>query len=170
MDNFRWPTWSYSVPILGAAAESGNNLADGNYVASLGNFSTALAELFTAGYLSQYRVGAQLMSSTAVEGGQKLLTAGRFPNLVKKFGKHAKEWSQWGSISKEAFYKRAVNLADSPIGGSIKGFTSKQGWVFKFNSQTGEFLTIHPKGHIETFFRPTKGMDYYLKQLQTYGQ
>jgi len=170
VSNFRWPTWTYNVPILGAAAESGNNLADGNYVASLGNFGTSLAELFTAGYFSQYRISTKMVSSVAAEEGQKLLTAGRFPNLLKKFSKHAKEWSQWGAISKDAFYKRAIKLADSPIGGNIKGFTSKQGWVFKFNSQTGEFLTVHPKGHIETFFRPTKGMDYYVKQLQTYGQ
>ncbi|WP_257667161.1 hypothetical protein [Parapedobacter tibetensis] len=97
------------------------------------------------------------------------MTAGRFPNLAKKFSKHADEWSQWGSISQKAFYNRAVKLADSPVGGHVREFTSKQGWNFRFNSKTGEFLTTHPKGHIETFFRPTNGMDYYLKQVQLYG-
>ncbi|UGU17896.1 hypothetical protein LS482_08445 [Sinomicrobium kalidii] len=74
-----------------------------------------------------------------------------------------------GSISRQAFYKRAINLADSPVGGHIRGFTSKQGWTFRFNSRTGEFLTTHPNGHIETFFRPKQGLDYYLKQVQLYG-
>jgi hypothetical protein len=73
------------------------------------------------------------------------------------------------TISKEAFFSRAVKLADSSVGGHIHGFTSKQGWIFRFNSKTGEFLTTHPQGHIETFFRPTNGMDYYLKQVQMYG-
>jgi len=45
------------------------------------------------------------------------LTAGRFPNLAKKFGKHADEWSQWGSISQKAFYNRAVQLADGLLEG-----------------------------------------------------
>jgi RHS repeat-associated protein len=106
----------------------------------------------------------------AARGGQQLLTAGRFPNLAKKFGKHADEWSEWGSISQKAYYNRAVKLADGSVGGHIHGFTSKQGWNFRFNSKTGEFLTTHPQGHIETFFRPTNGMDYYLKQLMLYGQ
>ncbi len=47
--------------------------------------------------------------------------------------------------------------------------TSRQGWTFRFNSQTGEFLTMHPRGYIETFFRPKQGLNYYLKQLQRYG-
>ncbi|MGJ1447725.1 RHS repeat-associated core domain-containing protein, partial [Sphingobacterium spiritivorum] len=67
INNFRWPTWSYHVPILGAAAESGNNLADGNYIASLGNFSTSLAELYTAGFLSQYKIGTTLTGQTVKE-------------------------------------------------------------------------------------------------------
>ena len=102
-----------------------------------------------------------------------MLTSGRFPRLDSKFAKHAiknAEWSQWGSISKSAYYNRAVNLAESQVGGKIMGFTSKQGWTFRFNKATGEFLTTHPNGYIETFFRPKGGLDYYLKQLQLYGQ
>ena len=105
----------------------------------------------------------------AAKGSTKLLTQGRFPNFAKKFTKHSGEWSQWGSISKNAFYNRAVKLADSPVGGSIRGFTSKQGYSFRFNSRTGEFLTTKPSGTIETFFRPKQGLDYYLKQVQLYG-
>ncbi|CAA7195192.1 hypothetical protein [Chryseobacterium potabilaquae] len=90
--------------------------------------------------------------------------------LTKHFSKHTKDWSSWGSISNVAYYKRAVKLADSNIGGKVVGFVSKQGWTFKYNKATGEFLTIHPKGYIETFFRPKGGMNYYLKQLQLYGQ
>ena len=73
INNFRWPTWSYHLPILGSAAESGNNLADGNYIASLGNFGTSLAQLFTAGYLSQYKIGTKLMSSTSEATAAKLM-------------------------------------------------------------------------------------------------
>jgi hypothetical protein len=75
-----------------------------------------------------------------------------------------------GSISKTAYYNRAVSLSESQVGGKIMGFTSKQGWTFRFNSATGEFLTTHPKDYIETFFRPKGGINYYLKQVELYGK
>ncbi|SFB86386.1 hypothetical protein SAMN05421780_101804 [Flexibacter flexilis DSM 6793] len=109
------------------------------------------------------------VGKAAAKGEIKLLSAGKFPRLYFKFEKHAAEWSQWGFISKTAYNKRAVQLANSQIGGKIMGFTSKQGWVFRFNSATGEFLTSHPNGYIETFFRPKAGLEYYLKQVQLYG-
>ena len=116
------------------------------------------------------QLGGRLERGVGVTGeGTKLLES-RFPKLAKKFSKHSKEWSKWGSMSQEAFYKRAVNLADSPVGGHVKGFTSKNGWSFRFNTKTGELLTIHPSGYIETFFRPEQGLDYYLKQVQLYGK
>jgi len=99
----------------------------------------------------------------------KLLQS-KFPNLDKKYAKHSQEWSQWGTISREVFHKRAVDLANSPVDGYVKGFMSRNGWSFRFNTKTGEFLTIHPKGHIETFSRPEQGVDYYLKQVQLYGK
>jgi len=103
------------------------------------------------------------------EGEQLLLGAGKFPKLDVKFSKHAMEWSQWGSISKAGYYSRAVSLAESNIGGRVLGFTSEAGTNFRFNTFTGEFLTVHPKGYIQTFFRPTNGMDYYLGQIAKYG-
>ncbi|MGK6353569.1 RHS repeat-associated core domain-containing protein [Parapedobacter sp. DT-150] len=64
VNNFRWPTWTYHIPILGAAAESGNNLADGNYLLSVGNFGTSLAELYTAGLLSEVKIGSITINQT----------------------------------------------------------------------------------------------------------
>lgn len=42
VDNFRWLTATYHAPILGFAAERGNNLADSRPLAA-GNFDTSLA-------------------------------------------------------------------------------------------------------------------------------
>lgn len=111
---------------------------------------------------SQFKLAAKT-------GEQLLLGVGKFPRVDYKFGKHAGDWFQWGSISKPAYYNRAVRLSESPIGGKIMGFTSPQGWNFRFNSATGEFLTTHPTGYIETFYRPTGGMNYYLNQISKYG-
>ncbi|WP_437922399.1 DUF6443 domain-containing protein [Sphingobacterium sp. LRF_L2] len=101
LSTFRWPTWTYHVPILGAAAESGNNLADGNYVASLGNFSTSLAELFTAGLLSQYKIGATVTSQTIKQTTK---------TVVREIVKDSKGNLTDGvyTISKEAMKKHVV--------------------------------------------------------------
>ena len=123
-----------------------------------------------AGQAANKMVAGEKLGEVAEVGAKtRLLPPDKFPKLSKKFSKHSGEWSQWGEFSEEIFYKRAVDLADSLGGGHIREFVSKKGWIFKFNSNTGEFLTIHPNGHIETFFRPEQGLDYYLKQVQIYG-
>ena len=94
LNNFRWPTWSYGIPIVGAAAESGNNLADGNYVTSLGNFGTSLAELFTAGYLSQYRMSTKMMSTVGDVGTNLLLETTRM-RLLRTVNNPALKKNNW---------------------------------------------------------------------------
>ena len=118
----------------------------------------------------RFNVAAKRLNKVGRGLNTTKLLQSEFPNLDRKYAKHSQEWSQWGAIYKEIFHKRAVALANSPVDGYIKGFMSKNGWSFRFNTKTGEFLTIHPKGHIETFFRPKQGIDYYLKQVQLYGK
>lgn len=137
-----------------------------------------VATIALGGYGSAKSIGkVKLINTTANTSTQtaevvKQLPIGtsKFPRYNYKFGKHAVEWSQWGSISKTAYYNRAIRLAESQIGGKILGFTSKEGTIFRFNNATGEFVTKNPNGYIETFFRPTEGLTYYLKQVKLYGE
>jgi RHS repeat-associated protein len=155
--------WDYVTYVAYGTDRLGNSMSHfGGYMSAF----SAVPFLSATKSLTFTKFGVK---TGAAKGGTKLLTQGRFPNFAKKFTKHSGEWSQWGSISKNAFYNRAVKLADSPVGGSIRGFTSKQGYGFRFNTRTGEFLTTHPNGTIQTFFRPKQGLDYYLKQVQLYG-
>jgi len=108
--------------------------------------------------------------ATAAKGGTRLLPQAysRFPRIATKFAEHGGDWTSAGI---DAFYKRAISLADTKIGGNILGFTSKEGWVFRMNSRTGEFLTMKPNGEIATFFRrlsdPAK---YWAEQVGEYGK
>ena len=149
VDNFRWPTWSYNVPILGAAAESGNNLANGNYVASLGNFSTALAELFTAGYLSQYRIGTKMMSSMADD---ILVNGLKFRQVAKEaFKKHTLANGRHNDlgVSSEKLVENAFKLiennksmlktGDNTLMGTINGIQKS----FKFFVKDGEIMSVN---------------------------
>jgi pyocin large subunit-like protein len=58
---------------------------------------------------------------------------------------------------------------NSKIGGNIEGFTSKDGWVFRYNKLTNEFATAKPDGIIETLFKPKNGYEYWLEQIKLYG-
>ena len=95
----------------------------------------------------------------------------RFPKLDKHYEKHIVQKKEWDPpISKEAYAERATELADKPVGGSIEGFTSKEGYVFRYDQETNELVTIKPDGTIETMFKPERGYDYYLEQLKKYGK
>ncbi|KQN97050.1 hypothetical protein ASF12_23560 [Paenibacillus sp. Leaf72] len=102
-------------------------------------------------------------------------SAGNFVSgkLDKHFQKHVvkkQEWADLGfSLTKEGYLNRAKNLLNSNIGGDIHGFTSKNGYVFRYNSKTNEFATAKPDGTIETLFRPDDGMSYWKDQVTTYG-
>ncbi|MDQ0639854.1 RHS repeat-associated protein [Pedobacter sp. W3I1] len=61
---WRWPAWTFNIPIIGAAAESGNNLSDGNYGTSAAKFGQALLELFTAGFAYEAKTGVTIATKT----------------------------------------------------------------------------------------------------------
>ncbi|WP_051051466.1 polymorphic toxin-type HINT domain-containing protein [Paenibacillus sonchi] len=93
--------------------------------------------------------------------------------LDEHFTKHVvkkQEWADLGySLTKEGYFNRAKNLLNSSIGGDVRGFTSKNGYVFRYNSKTNEFATAKPDGTIETLFRPKDGMKYWEDQVKMYG-
>ncbi|MVT07966.1 DUF6443 domain-containing protein [Chitinophaga tropicalis] len=161
-----WTTFQSLNPFLDRSAIShidGRMVTEVERVRGFVNVTSTFATDYAGG--QAFKAVVPLLASLPA----KVITAGRFPRLDYKFGRHADEWSQWGSISKAAYYSRAIRLAESEVGGNIMGFTSKKGWIFRFNSATEEFLTVHPSGYIETFFRPEEGLKYFLNQIRKYG-
>ena len=63
---------------------------------------------------------------------------------------------------------RLEYLHYSPIDGEIDGFVSKNGFTFRYNKATNELATAKPDGTIETIFRPTDGLAYWLEQIRKY--
>jgi hypothetical protein len=74
----------------------------------------------------------------------------RFSKFEYHFGKHAGEW---GAVTKNAYYKRALSLLDGSVCGNIQGFTNTAGYTFRMNMRTGEFGVMRPNGVVETFYR-----------------
>mgnify|MGYP007116716352 CR=1 FL=1 len=91
--------------------------------------------------------------------------------LQEHFEKHVIKRGEWGnpcSTTLENYLKKAQNLINSPIGGDIEGFISKNGFTFRYNTATNEFATANPSGIIETIYRPKRGITYWLEQITKY--
>jgi pyocin large subunit-like protein len=87
--------------------------------------------------------------------------------LTRHFIKHGNEWGE--KLTQADYLKKAQSLSTAKVEGHILGFISKEGTLFRYNTVTNEFATMNSNGNIETFFRPERGLEYYLEQVKKYG-
>jgi len=81
--------------------------------------------------------------------------------LRKHFIKHKEEFD---NITESEYLYRAQQLVNSNPGEDILIKIRNNGDVLFFNEDTGEFAVKAKNGFIRTFFRPIKGIEYFLKQ------
>jgi hypothetical protein len=86
-----------------------------------------------------------------------------FKEIDKKYSKHQNEF---GNITKEQYKDKAYNLASSKSDGNILSHSRYNGDVIKYNRSTNEFVSISRDGNIRTFFRPSKGIEYWKQQIK----
>ena len=86
--------------------------------------------------------------------------------LGQHFRKHAKEWGS-KYRSQNQYLNGARKLLNSS-GKNIHEFTSRNGWYFKYNSKTNEFICVSDKGTISSYFRPREGIRYWRSQVKKY--
>ncbi|MDC0679128.1 RHS repeat-associated core domain-containing protein [Sorangium atrum] len=142
----------------------------GAAVPGVGDASKLYSSVKRAGQLG--KAGRMAEATQAARRAPQLVSGVRGfaseAHLERHFAKHASEWGA-GNMTKMGYAKRAETLLRSPVGGDVQGFTSKQGWTFRYNSQTNEFATMKPDGTIETLFRPRDGASYWADQVERYG-
>ena len=91
--------------------------------------------------------------------------------LQEHYSKHVIRRGEWGTnctMTMQEYLKKTQDLLNSPIGGDIEGFVSKNGYTFRYNKVTNEFATAKPNGTIETLYRPERGLEYWLEQIVKY--
>ncbi len=90
--------------------------------------------------------------------------------LETHFNKHVLKKAEWGNISMSMaeYLDRARILLNSEVNHYIEGFISKEGWVFRYNKATNELAIAKSDGVIETLFRPTEGINYWIEQVKKY--
>lgn len=103
------------------------------------------------------------------EASGKMLSKLKFASNSKfneHWDRHKKEFP---GLTKDGYLKRAQSLA----GSTSKNVLSKKkndgsGDIVKFNTQTGEFISITKNDVIKTFFKPKYGQKDWMKKARKY--
>lgn len=172
--------WIRATPVLGRADQASDELKDGQYINAALSEGTAMLEMlmFVPGRaadaaISLFDAFTGLFvkeEAAAVTQSTKLLPSAfsNFTNFEAHFAKHAGEF---GAITKQAYYKRALSLMNKEVGGEISGFSNSAGFQFRMNMKTREVGIMNSKGEVVTFFRrlsdPAK---YWSEQVAKYGK
>lgn len=89
----------------------------------------------------------------------------------KRLIKHVEEHGhEYGGISKEEYLNMARDLLAAPIDDDVEGFLSEENTLFKYRNSTNDFAIGRPDGRISTIFKPTRGREYWLEQIEEYGR
>ena len=80
---------------------------------------------------------------------------------VEHYRKHG---SEFGAITQDEYLRRAQDLRDRPVGGSVLEAVRADGVITRFDRESGAFLAVNSDGTIRTFFRPNQGETYFRRQ------
>lgn len=89
----------------------------------------------------------------------------------KRLQKHLNDHlGEYPGFTADEYVNQARNLLNSPVSGAVEGFTSTKGFVFRYNNVNNDFATGKPNGTIETLFKPERGREYWVDQIEKYGK
>lgn len=89
----------------------------------------------------------------------------------KKFNKHIeKHLKEYNGINEKEYLEIARKLLASKVNENIEGFTSKLGFVFRYNKDTNDFAIGRPDGYISTLYKPVEGYEHWLQQIKDYKE
>ena len=83
--------------------------------------------------------------------------------LNRHFEKHAEEL---GLKTVEEYDNFAKEFMNKEIKDNIKGFVSKDGYVFKYDEENNIFGDAKPNGITETVFKPKRKKAYWKEQVE----
>jgi len=89
----------------------------------------------------------------------------------KRFKKHIeKHLNEFENITEGEYLDIARKLLASPIKDDVEGFTTKLGFVFRYNKATNDFAIGRADGYISTLYRPLDGYKHWLEQINDYKE
>lgn len=82
---------------------------------------------------------------------------------------HEKEYFDEGITTKEQYEKRAVELAEMPVGGNILGYKTPEGYICRYDKEKNDYVKADIEKGIRTMFKPDEGEKYYQNMLKIEG-
>lgn len=92
-----------------------------------------------------------------------------FRNLDRLEEHYRKHGQEFGDITQAEYLRRAQQLRDAPVGGSVLELRRADGVITRFDRESGAFIAFDPDRIIRTFFRPNAGERYFRRQAARDG-
>ncbi|KEH91671.1 hypothetical protein Z962_p0047 (plasmid) [Clostridium botulinum C/D str. BKT12695] len=87
----------------------------------------------------------------------------------KKFNRHIeKHLNEYGTITEKEYLNIARNLLAEPLSKDVEGFISKENFIFKYRNSTNDFAIGRADGYISTLYKPIKGYEQWLEEIEKY--
>lgn len=110
---------------------------------------------------NRYKIYNERISGTywndAIFANEKLLN--------EHIDKHLKEFD---NISEEEYVQKARDLLNAELSDNIKGFMTQQKTFLKYDVKNNEFVVGNSKGFISTFYKPSRGINYWKDEVKRY--
>lgn len=113
--------------------------------------------------------GSRAKINVSPTGANKFVKRGfankqKLMNHWKNGRTHADEFPEIKTA--QEYERRALELIEKPVGGSILGHIDSHGNVIRYDRDTNTFVKGDPSKGVRTMYRPPEGEDYYRKQQQ----
>ncbi|MDR0553469.1 MAG: hypothetical protein LBG76_01530 [Treponema sp.] len=88
--------------------------------------------------------------------------------LEQHIKRHGQEFGE--NISEREYLSLARKFFDKPVTSDMLWFEDVDGFLYKYDKKRNEFGICSPDGPIITFFKPTRGINYWYDQREEYGK
>ncbi|GMO51067.1 MAG: hypothetical protein Pg6C_15540 [Treponemataceae bacterium] len=106
-------------------------------------------------------------SGQATCGGRIKATDFLPGELAGHFDRHGKEF---GDADEKKYLSRARDFFNKPVTNDILWFEDVDGYLYKYDKKRREFGICSPEGAIVTYFKPDRGINYWIDEVMKHGQ
>jgi pyocin large subunit-like protein len=108
------------------------------------------------------------MGGSSAGSGDKKPSDHGFSDLTRNyhFERHGNEYE---AKTESEYENLAIEFREKPLDETTRSFISNDGYRFKYDESSNDFLITKPDGEIVTLYKPTDGLAYWERQVLKYG-
>ncbi|HCC06738.1 MAG TPA: hypothetical protein DEP72_01035 [Clostridiales bacterium] len=89
-----------------------------------------------------------------------------FKDFDEHYTKHVTKQNEFGDVSQEEYFTKAMDLATTPQSSNILERQLSNSRTAVYNTSTNELVIIHDGTTVGTYFKPTNGIHYFQNTLK----